>query len=126
MIITEGDLFKNSDFNEISPQAHKYKDIYTHTYVNEYMCLTSRAENLSTGWVPKAFMEKIDGYCRRFLWSIDGEVHGLARAAWKELCKSKDNGGLGFKLMQQFREALMGKHLENLMDKPPSLWTCCA
>ena len=36
-IITVDDLFKNGDFNEISPLAHKYKSVHTHTHVNEHV-----------------------------------------------------------------------------------------
>jgi len=30
----------------------------------------------SSGWVPKSMLERIEGYCRRFLWSRDGEHLG--------------------------------------------------
>ena len=63
---------------------------------------------LSSGWVPKAILDKIDGYCRNFLWNGDGTGRGLILSAWDGLCRSKEDGGLGFKLMRSFKEALMG------------------
>ena len=72
--------------------------------------------------MPKSILEKIDGWCTKFLWSRDGEGHGLALAAWNGLCKSKKNGGLGFKLLKPFHEALTGKQLGKVYDKAPSLW----
>ena len=33
----------------------------------------------------------------------------MALIAWGELCKSKEGGGLGFKLLKTFHEALLGK-----------------
>ena len=37
---------------------------------------------LSSGWVPKSILEKIDGFRRKFLWSRDGDGCGLALSAW--------------------------------------------
>jgi len=46
------------------------------------------------GWVPKGVLEKIDFYCRRFLWSKDGEQRGLPLIARDKLCRSKEGMGL--------------------------------
>jgi len=73
---------------------------------------------LSSSWVPKALLEQIDIYCRRFLRSKDGEGHGLVLAAWKELCRSRAEGELGSKLMRHFHEALTRKQLAKLFEKP--------
>jgi len=78
---------------------------------------------LSSGWVPKTVLVKMDEYCRRFLWSRDGDGHGLPLAAWRALCKSKDKGGLGFRRMSLVHEALLRKQLAKYLDKPSSLWT---
>ena len=76
---------------------------------------------LSSGWVPKLILEKIDSFCK-FLGSRDGDGHGLVLSAWLGMCTSKENGGLGFRLLKPFQEALMGKQLAKLYDKSPSLW----
>ena len=60
---------------------------------------------MSSGGVPKALLKKIDCYCRRFLWSNDGERRGLVLVAWKHLCWSNADGGLGFKNLKAFHEA---------------------
>ena len=73
---------------------------------------------LSSGWVPKSLLEKVDAHYRKFLWSTYGEGHGLALASWEELCMTKANGGLGFRLMKPFHEAFMGKQLAKFFDKP--------
>jgi len=46
----------------------------------------------------------------------------MALIAWGELCKSKEDGGLGFKLLKTFHEALLGKQLSKFLDQPASLW----
>jgi len=76
----------------------------------------------SSGWVSESFLEKVDGYCRRFLWSKDGDSRGLSLVAWDSLCRLKANGGLGFKKMRPFHEALMGKQLSRFFAFPSSLW----
>ena len=47
---------------------------------------------MSSGWVPKMVLAKIDGYCRKFLWSKDGKGRGLALAAWDTLYRAKRRG----------------------------------
>ena len=72
--------------------------------------------------MPESILEKIDGWCRKFMWSQDGEGRGLAPVAWNGLCKSKENNALVFKLLKPFHEALMGKQLVKVYDKAPSPW----
>jgi len=37
----------------------------------------------------------------------------MALIAWDEVCKSKEEGGLGFKLLKPFHEALWGNNYQN-------------
>ena len=56
------------------------------------------------------------------MWSQEGEGRGLPLAAWDGINKSKDEGGLGFKLKKSFCQTLMGKQLANYFAKPSSIW----
>lgn len=47
---------------------------------------------------------------------------GLPLAAWRGPCKSKDEGGLGFRSMSLIHETLLGKQLAKYLDKPSLLW----
>ena len=77
---------------------------------------------LSSGWVSKSLLERIDGYCRKFLRSKDRESRGMALVAWEKLCRSKSDGGLGFRLLKPFYEALLGKQFAKFFACPVSLW----
>ena len=73
---------------------------------------------MSSGWVPKTTLDKIDAHCRRFWWSKDEEGQELSLASWTGPCRSEAEGGLSFRNMSQFHEALMGKQLAKFFDKP--------
>ncbi|GJR70207.1 RNA-directed DNA polymerase, eukaryota, reverse transcriptase zinc-binding domain protein [Tanacetum coccineum] len=42
--------------------------------------------------------------------------------SWKEVCKPKSEGGLGFKSFQVWNEALMAKHLWDILIDKDSIW----
>ena len=46
----------------------------------------------------------------------------MVLTAWQGLCRNKEEGGLSFKLLRPFHEALIGKQLTKFYDKPLSLW----
>ena len=56
---------------------------------------------MSSGWVPKTVLEKIDVYCRTFIWSKDGESRGIALAAWDTPCRSKEDGGFRLQILER-------------------------
>ena len=42
--------------------------------------------------------------------------------AWKEVCIQKNEGGLGLKSLHIWNEALMAKHLWNVLTDKESIW----
>ncbi|GKE72992.1 hypothetical protein Tco_1535033, partial [Tanacetum coccineum] len=44
-----------------------------------------------------------------------------AKVSWKEVCQPKQYGGLGFKSLDQWNQALLVKHLWNVAAKKDSL-----
>lgn len=52
--------------------------------------------------VPKRFYEKIDSLCAAFLWKNKTTSAVGARVAWKEVCKPKEEGGLGIRHLVDF------------------------
>ncbi|GJU90457.1 RNA-directed DNA polymerase, eukaryota, reverse transcriptase zinc-binding domain protein [Tanacetum coccineum] len=50
---------------------------------------------------------------------------GKAKVAWKQVCKPKDEGGLGIKDLSSWNEVLMSKHLWNVASMKESLWVKC-
>jgi len=77
---------------------------------------------MSSGWVPKTLLDEIESYCTGFLWSKDGERCNLPLVSWEKMRKSRGDGGLGFRQLKPFHEALLEKQLAKFLTVPPSLW----
>ncbi|GKB29556.1 hypothetical protein Tco_0868957 [Tanacetum coccineum] len=59
---------------------------------------------------------------KRFLWNA-GSAKGKARVSWKVVCKPKDQGGLGIKLLKQWNEVLMIRQFWKIIEDKNSLDT---
>ena len=58
---------------------------------------------------------------RKFLWGQRGQESKIAWVSWKKMCKSKMNGGMGFKNPQAFNLAMLAKQGWRLISNPNSL-----
>ena len=47
--------------------------------------------------IPKSICDDIEGMMRKFWWGQRGSESKVAWVSWKKMCKSKLNGGMGFK-----------------------------
>nr|GEU79955.1 hypothetical protein [Tanacetum cinerariifolium] len=72
--------------------------------------------------LPKTVTNELEKIFKRFLWNPGGSVKGKAKVAWKNVCRPKDQGGLGFKPMHKWNEVLLISQLWKLIDKKESLW----
>ncbi|GJQ89056.1 RNA-directed DNA polymerase, eukaryota, reverse transcriptase zinc-binding domain protein [Tanacetum coccineum] len=72
--------------------------------------------------IPKTNVNEIEKALKGFLWCHDELKRGAAKVAWKVICTPKIQGGLGIKRLGPLNEALMCKHLWNLIVKKDSLW----
>ncbi|GJX34584.1 RNA-directed DNA polymerase, eukaryota, reverse transcriptase zinc-binding domain protein [Tanacetum coccineum] len=72
--------------------------------------------------LPKTTVKDIDKVLKGFLWSQGELKKGAARVAWKIICDPKSKGGLGIKKLGPWNEALLCKHLWNIIIKKESLW----
>ena len=59
---------------------------------------------------------------RKFLWGgVEGECR-VAWVRWEQVCRSKEDGGLGIKDLERFNLALLGKWRWRLSCDHQSLW----
>ncbi|GKA82392.1 RNA-directed DNA polymerase, eukaryota, reverse transcriptase zinc-binding domain protein [Tanacetum coccineum] len=72
--------------------------------------------------LPKTVVKDIEKCFKKFLWNSGESCKGKARVAWVDVCKPKDQGGLGFKSLELWNKTLLVKHLWNIASRKESLW----
>ncbi|GKA69395.1 hypothetical protein Tco_0775459 [Tanacetum coccineum] len=50
--------------------------------------------------LPKSVINDIQKLFKKFLWNSGERCKGKAKVAWMDVCKPKDQGGLGFKPLE--------------------------
>ncbi|CAJ2636477.1 unnamed protein product [Trifolium pratense] len=74
--------------------------------------------------LPKTLLDDIEKMLNSFWWGHSGNNgRGLHWLSWERLSVSKDYGGMGFKNLQAFNMAMLGKHAWNLITRPSNLVT---
>lgn len=71
--------------------------------------------------LPDGVCYEIDSMVCNFWWGQKEETRKILWTSWKQLCKSKLNGGMGFRCLQQFNSALLAKQCWRLVQRPQSL-----
>ncbi|KAL2248033.1 UNVERIFIED_CONTAM: hypothetical protein Sindi_2655600, partial [Sesamum indicum] len=85
------------------------------SYAGRVQIIKSVLMALSLYWasafiLPKKVTNEIEKRLRTFLWK-GTSTSGYAKVAWKDLCRPKEEGGLGFKDITLLNRALMAKKL---------------
>lgn len=71
--------------------------------------------------LPKFICEEINKRCARFWWGATNGERKIHWKSWKSLCKSKDFGGMGFREISLFNQAMLAKQSWRLIRNPDSL-----
>lgn len=73
--------------------------------------------------LPKTLCQQIMSILSDFWWRNSHESRGMHWKSWESLCKPKSGGGLGFKDLEAFNLALLGKQLWRMITNKNSLVT---
>lgn len=71
--------------------------------------------------LPKSLCKQIHSVLTRFWWDMKPELRKMCWVSWEKLTLPKSAGGLGFREIEQFNDALLAKHAWKLLKNPSSL-----
>ena len=71
--------------------------------------------------LPKCLIKEIKIMIQKFWWGYSGDGKKVHWVKWERLCQGKDFGGLDFKEIKNFNEALLAKQVWRMLKNPDSL-----
>ncbi|CAH1435589.1 unnamed protein product [Lactuca virosa] len=87
-----------------------------------YVLTTIHVSWASIFKIPIATIREVEKICRSYLWANGEIVKGKAKVKWIDICRPKDYGGLGVKNLRKWNDALLAKHVWNMINNKNSLW----
>ena len=77
---------------------------------------------LSLFKAPHAICHKISSIQRRFLWTGGDDQKHISWVSWENVCKPKEEGGLGIKDIRRFNCALLAKWKWRMLTEEKGKW----
>ncbi|GJV14250.1 RNA-directed DNA polymerase, eukaryota, reverse transcriptase zinc-binding domain protein [Tanacetum coccineum] len=97
------------------------------SFAGRLQLISSVLSSLQVYWsslflLPINTCNEIDKILKNFLWMGGGSNKGIVSVSWKDICKPKSQGGLGLRSAHLWNEALLAKHVWNVVSGKESLW----
>ena len=71
--------------------------------------------------LPKGLIKELEILICKFWWGYSGDSRKVHWVKWDKLCEAKEVGGLGFKEIEKFKDALLAKQVWHMINNPDSL-----
>ncbi|CAL1395838.1 unnamed protein product [Linum trigynum] len=71
--------------------------------------------------LPLVLCRLLDKYVARFWWGAEEGIPKIRWVSWRNMCRSKHEGGMGFRRFEQFNQALLAKIGWRILNEPQSL-----
>ncbi|CAN1800109.1 Putative ribonuclease H protein At1g65750 [Linum perenne] len=77
---------------------------------------------MQTTLLPEATCQEIDRKIRNFIWGSKNGERKVHLISWENVCKPKDQGGLGLRSAHELNQAFLMKLTWGMLKKPSKLW----
>jgi hypothetical protein len=77
---------------------------------------------MQTTLLPQGVCNKIEKLMRNFIWGSAEENQSWHSVSWDNICKPKNQGGLGIRRIKHYNQALLMKLAWNIINNPSAMW----